>query len=107
MTKYLYLSVNVPEESADIVREAMGNAGAGKIGNYSHTSFSIKGIGRSKAHTGAQPTIGEVGEYTAMTEEKVETTCRSEELETIITAIKEVHPYEEPVIITYPIDLVD
>ncbi len=36
----------VPESHADIVREAMGKAGAGKIGNYSFCSFSSKGVGR-------------------------------------------------------------
>ena len=33
----------VPESSADAVRLAMGDAGAGRIGNYEHCSFSIHG----------------------------------------------------------------
>ncbi len=36
--------VFVPETHADIVREAMSNAGAGVIGNYTGCSFSSKGI---------------------------------------------------------------
>ena len=36
----------VPESSADAVRHAMGAAGAGKIGNYEHCSFSLHGEGR-------------------------------------------------------------
>lgn len=107
MSRYLYLSVNVPTEHADTMREALGKAGAGKIEDYSYTSFSIKGTGRSKALQGADPTIGEVGEYTSMVEEKIETTCKPEELEAIVAAIKAAHPYEEPVIITFPIELVD
>ena len=33
--------VYVPESHADAIREALGN-GAGKIGNYDFTSFSVK-----------------------------------------------------------------
>lgn len=37
--------VFVPKSHTDIVRKAMGGAGAGKIGNYSHCSYSIDDIG--------------------------------------------------------------
>jgi hypothetical protein len=52
--------VYVPEADAEKLRKAMGNAGAGKIGNYSHCTFSVKGIGRFKPNQGAHPTIGEI-----------------------------------------------
>ena len=38
--KYVKIAVNVPESHADALREAIGKAGAGKIGNYSFCSFS-------------------------------------------------------------------
>lgn len=47
--------VFVPETHTDVVREAMGKAGAGKIGNYSHCTFSSKGVGRFKPEEGADP----------------------------------------------------
>src|SRR6188768_506653 len=60
--KKLYkIVVYVPETHADKLRKAMGNAGAGKIGKYSHCTFTIKGTGRFKPLEGANPTIGEIG----------------------------------------------
>jgi len=103
--KTLYISVNVPSTHADVVRKALGDAGAGKVGNYSHTSFTVKGMGRSIALKGANPHTGEVDVYTPMEEEKIETTCDEQDLEKIVTAVKKVHPYEEPIIIVYSIEL--
>ncbi len=37
----------VPIKNAEIVREALFNAGAGNIGNYSNCSFNIEGTGSS------------------------------------------------------------
>ncbi len=42
--KQVKIVVFVPLTHADIVRDAMGDAGAGAIGNYSHCSFSSKGL---------------------------------------------------------------
>jgi hypothetical protein len=41
--------VFVPEDDGERVRAAMGEAGAGRIGNYDRCSFTTKGIGRSPA----------------------------------------------------------
>ena len=60
-TKNVKIVVFVPETHTDAVRDAMGKAGAGKIGNYSFCSFSSKGIGRFKPEQGADPHIGKVG----------------------------------------------
>ena len=40
MNDIVKIVVFVPESHTDIVREAMGEAGAGKIGNYDFCSFS-------------------------------------------------------------------
>lgn len=87
--------VFVPEKHADIVREAIGKAGAGKINNYTFCSFSSKGIGRFKPEEGAHPTIGEVGKLEAVEEERIEVVCERKILTSVIEAIKKVHPYEE------------
>ena len=93
----------VPESHADMVREAMGKAGAGKIGNYSFCSFSSKGAGRFMPEQGANPHIGEVGKLEEVSEERIEVICPKEILEEAINAIKEVHPYEEVVFDIYPL----
>jgi len=101
---HVKIVVFVPETHTDIVREAMGKAGAGKIGNYNHCSFSSKGIGRFKPEDGANPHIGEVGKFEEVTEERIETVCSREKLREVITAIKEVHPYDEIALDVYPLE---
>ncbi|MBI3638666.1 hypothetical protein HY227_02920 [Candidatus Wolfebacteria bacterium] len=96
--------VFVPESHTDVVREAMGKAGAGKIGNYTFCSFSSKGTGRFKPEDGAHPAIGEVGKLESVHEERIEVVCDRNLLGDVITAIKKVHPYEEVAIDIYPLE---
>lgn len=104
MNEMLKIVVFVPEPHADAVREAMGKADAGKIGNYTFCTFSTKGIGRFKPETGAHPAIGEVGKLEAVPEEKIEAVCARENLLQIVEAIKKVHPYEEVALDVYPLE---
>lgn len=97
------LVVYVPETHADAVRQAMGDAGAGKVGNYSHTSFSVKGVGRFLPLEGARPTIGEVGKMEEVAEERIETVCFEADIDKIIDAVKRVHPYESIAFDVYPL----
>ena len=53
--------VFVPVDSAEKVRQALGNAGAGFIGNYSHCSFTTAGTGRFLPGEQTKPYIGEQG----------------------------------------------
>ena len=96
--------VFVPETHTDLVREAMGKAGAGKIGNYSYCSFSSKGTGRFRPEDGAKPHIGEVGKFEEVNEERIEVICPREKLQDVIKAIKEVHPYDEVALDIYPLE---
>jgi hypothetical protein len=104
--KQYKIVVYVPESHADAVRAALGNAGAGRIGNYSHCTFSVKGIGRFRPEEGANPAIGAIGKLEAVTEERIETVCRGDCLEAAVRAIKDIHPYEEPALDVYPIEIV-
>lgn len=96
--------VFVPETHTDVVREAMGKAGAGVIGNYTYCTFSSKGIGRFKPELGSNPYIGKVGKLEEVTEERIETVCQREKLQAVIKAIKEVHPYDEVALDIYPLE---
>jgi hypothetical protein len=87
--------VFVPLANADQVREAIGQAGGGKLGKYSFCSFSTRGIGRFKPEEGANPHIGIVGKLEEVEEERIEVTCHQEVLADVIAAIRRVHPYEE------------
>ena len=97
--------VFVPEMHADAVRNAMGEEGAGVVGEYKFCSFSVKGIGRFIPMARAHPTIGKVGKLEEVKEERIETVCYKKDLDKIISAIKKVHPYEEVAIDVYPLVL--
>ena len=85
----------VPENAADAVRHAMGSAGAGKIGNYEHCSFSIHGEGRFIGNEDSNPVIGEAGALTVATEVQVNAVVDGTHLSQVVEAMKEAHPYEE------------
>lgn len=95
------LVVIVPEAHADAVREALAAAGAGRMGDYTHCSFSTKGVGRFKPGSGAKPFIGKVGALEEVVEERIETVCPKDLLPQVIAAVRKAHPYEEP-----PIDII-
>lgn len=106
MNRVFKLVVFVPLTHAGVVRSAIGNAGGGKIGNYSHCSFSTRGIGRFKPEDGAQPHIGEVGKYEEVEEERIEITLHESALKDVIAAMKAVHPYDEVAYDVYPLESV-
>ena len=97
MGKYKVV-VTVPVSHANVVREAIGQVGGGRVGNYSFCSFSVCGIGRFKPHEHARPFVGEVGLLEEVEEERIEVTCDAAELDAVVAAIKRVHPYEEVVL---------
>lgn len=92
------LVVHAPLTHSDVVREAIGNAGGGKIGNYTHCSFSVRGVGRFKPSEGASPHVGEVGKFEEVEEESIEVIVEESFVQAVIAAIRSVHPYEEPAI---------
>jgi hypothetical protein len=94
MSRYK-LVVTVPSTHAEAVRLAIGEAGAGRIGKYSFCSFTTRGIGRFRPEEGAMPTIGEIGTMEEIEEEKIECQCDESVIDTVLAALKKVHPYEE------------
>ena len=90
--------VFVPVDKADEMRRVIAEAGGGEMGNYSHCSFSSRGIGRFKPLAGANPAIGEVGKLEAVEEERIEFVCEYSLLKKVLSDIRSAHPYEEPAI---------
>ena len=103
MNERVKIVVFVPESHADVVRRAMGDAGAGRIGQYSHCSFSVDGVGRYLPLEGAHPSVGEVGKLEAVLEERIECVCARSKAKEVIAAIRSVHPYEEVALDVYPL----
>ena len=100
---YVTIVITVPETHANAVREAMGRAGAGKVGAYSYCSYSVKGIGRFMPNKGSDPYIGKEGIVEEVVEERIETVCNRSVLGHVLEEIKKAHPYEETVIDIYPV----
>ena len=89
------LVVFVPRGQEDKVREAMAEAGAGIIGNYSYCSFQTPGTGSFKASREAHPLIGEIGEMEKVEEYRLEMLVPESKINSVISAMRQVHPYEE------------
>lgn len=92
-----------PETHADVVRIAIGNAGIGKIGNYSHCSFVTKGKGYFIPNNEANPTIGETGKIEAVDEVMIEFVCEKDQISLLKEVLKSNHPYEEVALDIFPL----
>ena len=103
-TQNVKLIVFVPIAYGDIVRKSLGEAGAGKIGNYDFCSFTTRGVGRFRGNEKSNPTIGEAGKYEEVEEERIEVIVPRVILEKVIRTVKKVHPYEEVAFDIYPIE---
>jgi len=101
-SQFVLIRVMVPLDSADKVRQALGDVGAGKQGNYEFCSSSYKSTGRFKPLEGSNPTIGKVGKPEIVEEETIETLCNKDLVEKVILALKKAHPYECPAIDIIP-----
>ena len=85
----------VPLESAERVKEAMFQAGAGKIGNYQKCSWQVKGQGQFEPLAGANPALGTIDTLEHVAEYRVEMVCQKENLKNVLEALLKSHPYEE------------
>lgn len=101
--KNVKISVTIPEKNVKEIRNAICKIGAGIIGNYTYCTLSSKCLGTFKPNEEADPYIGEKNKMEFLKEIKLETTCKIESVKKIITKIREIHPYEEPVIDIIPL----
>ncbi|CAM4327750.1 Nif3-like dinuclear metal center hexameric protein [Paenibacillus phoenicis] len=105
-TDNLYkLVVFVPKDHHEPVLQAMLNAGAGHIGNYSHCSFNLEGFGTFKPGEGTAPYIGSQGKLERVEEVRIETVVPHSLRNKVIQAMLKQHPYEEVAYDLYPMDL--
>lgn len=85
----------VPNENADIVRQALFETGAGHIGNYSHCSFNAEGFGSFKGGKQSNPTKGKKGDLHFEKEIQVSMIFEKHLQSKVIKALLKAHPYEE------------
>jgi hypothetical protein len=94
----------VPVTHTERVLEAIGGAGAGRIGNYSHCSFTSRGTGRFTPQDGADPYQGKVGIPEEAAEDRVECVVERPLLEAVVAALRTAHPYEEPAVMSWKVE---
>ncbi len=92
----LKLAVYVPVSFRERVRDALFDAGAGCIGNYTSCSYNVEGVGTFRPGDGAHPYVGQQGELHAEPETRVEVILPEHLKVGVLAALLSVHPYEEP-----------
>ncbi len=84
-----------------MVRTALFEAGAGRIGEYEHCSWYTQGTGTFLGGEGTNPSLGEAGREQRVAELRLETVFPEEKQEDVIAALRRAHPYEEPAFDVY------
>ncbi|MGW6694874.1 Nif3-like dinuclear metal center hexameric protein [Rhodococcus sp. NPDC054953] len=88
--------VLVPGPDTAAVREALFQAGAGQVGDYSCCSWTVAGTGQFLPGAGASPALGSVGRIERVVEDRVEVVARRGLRARVLAALRSAHPYEEP-----------
>ena len=97
------LEIFLPASHLPALQRALQEVDAGHIGRYDCCLSYAPVTGCWRPLEGAAPYLGSVGEISSGPELKVEVTCRTEQVERTVEAVKRVHPYEEPVINVIPL----
>lgn len=85
----------VPEKNCRQVMQAMSQAGAGVIGEYTSCSFSMEGKGSFRGSTSSNPFIGKQNKLESVEEIRLEMITPRANISEVIAAMQGVHPYEE------------
>ncbi len=85
----------VPVADTQRVLDALHLAGAGQIGKYSKASFRVQGTGSYQAGMGANPALGQIGNYHQEPEDRIEVIFPTHDQSRIMAALLQAHPYEE------------
>lgn len=86
----------VPGTHLNKVKTAMFKAGAGRIGKYDSCSWETKGHGQFRPLEGSTPFLGSKNRIERVEEYKVEMVCRNDKVKSVLRALIDAHPYEEP-----------
>jgi dinuclear metal center YbgI/SA1388 family protein len=98
------LVVFVPEENADALADALSEAGAGVIGEYTRCTFRTPGTGTFFGGEGTDPYLGERGRLERVEEIRLETVVPAHNVGRALSAVRAAHPYEEPAFDVYPVE---
>jgi hypothetical protein len=102
-TPRIQIIIGVPQTHLYVVLDAMAEAGAGALGEYTHCSYFSPGVGRFKPSAAANPVLGDRETVNEVPEVRVETICDRDKVKAVIAAIRRAHPYEEPMLYLLPL----
>lgn len=85
-----------PDTHVEQIKNAMFDAGAGKIGEYTCCAWQVLGEGQFMPLEKSNPYIGKKNVIEKVSEFKVEMVCTAALIVEAIQALKTAHPYEQP-----------
>jgi dinuclear metal center YbgI/SA1388 family protein len=94
----------IPTDHAEMVRNALFDAGAGCIGNYDSCSYNLEGTGSFRGGENTQPFVGKQGVVHLEPEVRVETIFPRHLQGKVLSALQDAHPYEEVAYDIYSLD---
>jgi len=103
----LKLVTFVPHADVDAVVDALAEAGAGEIGDYTRCHFRVDGTGSFRPGDAADPHVGAVGEVHHEPEARVEMELPRGAVGRVVAALVAAHPYEEVAYDLHPLLDVD
>jgi hypothetical protein len=86
----------VPQSHLEAVKNAVFDAGAGRIGDYDRCCWQVPGQGQFRPLAGSDPFLGRRGKVEQVPEYRVELVCDRACIGAAVQALREAHPYEEP-----------
>ncbi|WP_343209271.1 cytochrome C biogenesis protein [Anaerolentibacter hominis] len=102
-TEFCKLEIFIPTTHLEVLCEALWSADAGHIGKYDRCLSYSEVTGCFRPLKGTRPYLGKENKVCYVREYKVEVTCRTDQAGNVIRGVKQVHPYEEPVINVIPL----
>ena len=97
------LVVFVPETHVEALKDALFDAGAGRLGDYERCSWQALGQGQFQPNAAANPYLGSAGKLESVFEYRVEMVCDDSCLADAVAALRKAHPYEEPAYEVWPL----
>ena len=101
MKQYYRLDFYVPASQLSLVRNAVLDAGAGRLGHYTHCAWETAG----RTQKMVPGVFGAPGSVLASDEVKVEVIVAEDLLQNAVDALLEKHPAEQPFFCYYPVGI--
>ncbi len=86
----------VPESHLEQVKDAVFEAGAGRIAHYDRCCWQMLGEGQFRPLPGSSPYLGKEKNIETVAEYRVEMVCDEAVVKDVVDALKKSHPYETP-----------